>query len=518
MGSNLEQVAPQAKAILYNCLEVVQASRAALYVSVQGRPYELVTQYGFREGLPQVLPDKHPIVERLILAKAPFFVNGLRSEPKFANILFESGSDRIAVAPILFHGQLLGFIDMRDKSGGKPFTQEDLTKSAAILKDIFELLSSRNVFGGGVKSVRQQKAIRSEARLLERAKKIVDQTITNDSRIGNVLTEEEIRPVEVALQTIATLPGVVLAAFSAFGHLGNVQPIVADGPLEDDALAAFERKLVSWLERHGAQIPKVAGRTKVIKADAASGRPVTAARLATILSAPVKIGLMKGLVLSVAFDAPPDAEIQKKLAAYLEQIQLTLNQSISHQAKRRMIQKSADYLLEPDFDEFPELVDHSRRVSSLADQIARAMELSEETIETVRIAGLVHDVGMRKLKYDEIYTKEELTEEELELARQHPLVGAALVARSPLGPDIARIVLYHQECYDGSGYPEGLRGDQIPLESRILGVCEAFVAMTTSTYQPAMPESAAVLQVERNSGSQFDPNVVNALVKLLDHR
>lgn len=518
MTDALGQVAPQAKAIVYNCLEELQASKAALYVSVQGNPYRLMAQYGFRNGLPEELPDRHPIIDRLILSKAPFFINGVGTDPRFARVLFDADSDRIAVAPIFFKGQLLGFLDMRDKSGGKPFTEEDLKKSKSILREIFELLSSRNVFGGGVRSAKEQKQIQSEARLLEQAQKVVEQEILKDDRLENVLTEGEIQPVQVGLQTITALPGVVLAAFSAFGHLGNVQPIVADGPLEPDALEKLEEKLINWLERQGEQVPRESSRTNVIIAEGGSGRPINAARLASILSAPVKIPNMKGLVLSVGFERSPDQEMQQKLASYLDQIRLTVQQSISHQARRSMMQKAADNLLQPDFDEYPALVDHSRRVSSLAEQLAHRMELEPDRVEMVRLAGLVHDVGMRKLKYDELYSKAELTDEEHALLKQHSVVGAALVARSPLGSEIAKMVLYHQECWDGTGYPEGLRGEQIPLEARILGLCEAFIAMTTSTYQPAMPESTAILQVERNAGSQFDPRVARELVAMFDQR
>ena len=518
MEDPLRKLEPRLKKALYRALETIRASKAALYLSRQGQPYELITYYGFQNGLVRKISGNHPIPARLILTRAPFFVNGASTDPKLAETLYETDSQMIMVAPLFVKGQLIGFIDMRDKSGAKQFTEEDLEQTKPIIQGFFELFAAERLFGmkSATPADEQEKPKIDFRRILETAEQTVNRAIHQKVSLGPLLTEEEIRPVETGLQTILSLPGTVLAAFSAFGHLGNVQPVAVVGPLTDDAVEKFEEKLRSWLSRQGVAIPAEPSRTRLSFPDGRSGAPVNAARLNTILSAPVKVENMSGLVLSVGFESPPDRETQQRLTAYLDQIQQTIVHSISHHAVRSMRQIAAERLLEPDFSQYPELVDHSRRVSDLADRFATHLGMSSSEVEAIRLAGYVHDVGMRVFDYGTLYRKSELTDPELDLMRKHPVVSAALIARSALGPHIAEIVLFHHERPDGTGYPEGLKGEEIPRPSRILAICEAFVAMTEPNgYQPAMPESTALTQIERLGGSQFDRELVSSFLDMV---
>lgn len=514
----LRQLEPRLKKILYKCLETIRASKAALYLSTAGKPYELVTQYGFRNGVVRKIVGNHPIPARLILTKSPFFVNGIQTDPRFAEILYESNSEMILATPLFAKGQLIGFIDMRDKSGSKPFGSEDIEQSGEIVQAFFELFAAERLFGLRSPTATEEAAKpRTDLKqIVETAQQVVNRNIHEHKSFGVLLTEQEIKPVETALQTILTLPGSVLAAFSAYGHLGNVQPVAVTGPLTDDAIQKLDEKLKAWLSRQNIPIPEEPSRTRISYAGGADSPPINAGRLNTLLSAPVTVEGMKGLVLSVGFEALPDRETQQKLATYLEQIQQTILHSISHHSLSSMRQRSAERLLEPDFKQYPELLDHSRRVSDIAERFAHHLGLSPSETEEIRIAAHVHDVGMRLLDYENLYRKAELTEAEIALIRKHPVISAALIARSALGPDIARIVLYHHERPDGTGYPEGLRGEQIPKASRILGLCEAFIAMTDPKgYQPPMPESSAIMQIERSAGSQFDRELALKFVEML---
>ncbi len=517
MEDPLRQLEPRLKKVLYRSLETIRASKAALYLSRQGKPYELITQYGFQNNLVRKIAGNHPIPSRLILTKAPFYVNG-KTDPKLLETLYETDSNAILVAPIFVKGQLIGFIDLRDKSGNKPFTEEDIEQTKQIVQGFFELFAAERLFGmKSVTPTEDDPEPKSDfKRIIEQAEQTVNRAIHQKVSLGPLLTEEEIRPVETGLHTILTLPGTVLAAFSAFGHLGNVQPVAVTGPLTEDAAAKLEEKLRNWLSRQGVDIPAEPSRTRVSLPEGKSNPPVNAARLNTILSAPVKVENMTGLVLSVGFEAPPDRETQQKLTTYLDQIQQTILHSISHHAARSMKQIAAERLLEPDFNQYPELVDHSRRVSDLADRFAMFIGLTPSEAESIRVAGFVHDVGMRLLDYETLYRKSDLTESEIALVRKHPVISAALIARSALGPHIAEIVLYHHERPDGTGYPEGLKGEEIPRASRILGICEAFVAMTEPNgYQPAMPESSAITQIQRLAGSQFDKDLAASFIEML---
>lgn len=160
---------------------------------------------------------------------------------------------------------------------------------------------------------------------------------------------------------------------------------------------------------------------------------------------------------------------------------------------------------------------HSAQVASLGKSTARQLDCSEQDIQTVHWAALLHDVG--KLGVPErILTKAgPLTEKEWLLIKLHPTVGANMVQMSDSMAHVAPVIYAHQERYDGSGYPEGLRGDEIPLGARILAVVDAYEAMTNDRYyrKARLPEEA-LTELRRNVGGHFDPQVVQAFLNVIN--
>jgi diguanylate cyclase (GGDEF)-like protein/putative nucleotidyltransferase with HDIG domain len=162
----------------------------------------------------------------------------------------------------------------------------------------------------------------------------------------------------------------------------------------------------------------------------------------------------------------------------------------------------------------PDTVSHSLYVTNLTVEIARALALDDARLDDLRTAARLHDIGKLGVP-DAILNKPgRLDANEFRIIQTHPLVGAELLAGWGLaGP--ATIVLQHHERLDGSGYPAGLRGDEISIESRIIHAADAYVAMTRDRpYREAMTQDDAIAELERHSGTQFDPDVVAALVAL----
>lgn len=159
---------------------------------------------------------------------------------------------------------------------------------------------------------------------------------------------------------------------------------------------------------------------------------------------------------------------------------------------------------------------HSERVSRYARAIAESMELPMREIEKIEIAAILHDVGkIGSIYHDLIRKPSKLTPEEYKIIQKHPVWSEELVSHvSFLRGDIQRIIRHHHETYAGTGYPDGIEGDDIPLGSRIIMVADAYDAMTSDRpYRKALTHEQALEELERFSGYQFDPTIVAIVVK-----
>jgi diguanylate cyclase (GGDEF)-like protein len=153
---------------------------------------------------------------------------------------------------------------------------------------------------------------------------------------------------------------------------------------------------------------------------------------------------------------------------------------------------------------------HSERVGELSARIARRLGIDEPQIELTRLAGSLHDLGKLAIPEEILRKPGALNESERLVLQRHPQIGYRMLESLGVEP-IAEWVLHHHERWDGSGYPDGLRAEQIPLGARIIFVADAFDAMTSErVYRKPLSERDAVAELERCAGSQFDPTVVDA--------
>jgi putative nucleotidyltransferase with HDIG domain len=160
---------------------------------------------------------------------------------------------------------------------------------------------------------------------------------------------------------------------------------------------------------------------------------------------------------------------------------------------------------------------HSERVTRYALEMAKEMGLSDHSIKMTRYAGLLHDIGKIGIPDSILHKRQKLTDEDWEAIRSHPLFGDSILGPLKFLQEAQAIVLRHHECYDGSGYPGQLNGDEIPLEARIIAVADAYDAMTSDRpYRQAMDHQTAMGEVKKASGCQFDPVVVNAFLSVVD--
>ena len=160
--------------------------------------------------------------------------------------------------------------------------------------------------------------------------------------------------------------------------------------------------------------------------------------------------------------------------------------------------------------------EHSIRVSRYAENLSRELLMSEEEAKTIRYAALLHDVGMVGVGSTTLWKKGKLSGEEYVVIKRHCNIGVKIVKQTKLFEKELPLILYHHERYDGKGYPHKLKGETIPFGARILAVVEAYDAMMNNTaYRKAYSEEDAANELREGSGTQFDPLMVAAFIKII---
>ena len=167
----------------------------------------------------------------------------------------------------------------------------------------------------------------------------------------------------------------------------------------------------------------------------------------------------------------------------------------------------------------PYSIGHLQRVSKLAMAIAQEMKLPQDKIEGIKIASLVHDIGKVNLPSEIVRKPGKLIEVEFNLIKSHPKISYDLLKRIDFPWPIAEIIFQHQEKINGSGYPRGLKGDEICIEAKILGVANVVEAMSSyRSYRPALIIDEALNEIDKNKNIIFDPEVVDACIKLFKEK
>lgn len=155
---------------------------------------------------------------------------------------------------------------------------------------------------------------------------------------------------------------------------------------------------------------------------------------------------------------------------------------------------------------------HSQRVAEISTYIAYELGLTQKEIDTIHYGALLHDIGKIGVPETILNKKGRLTDDEFFAIKKHPVIGTNILRSIEFLEDALNIVRFHHERYDGTGYPEGLKGEGIPLAARIVGVADSWDAMTSNrSYRKALPFSIAIQEIEKNTGTQFDPFVIKAL-------
>ena len=159
---------------------------------------------------------------------------------------------------------------------------------------------------------------------------------------------------------------------------------------------------------------------------------------------------------------------------------------------------------------------HSKRVSRICQANAEKMDLDQNTINQMKVVGLMHDIGKIGVGEEILNKKGSLTSTERVDVERHPEIGWRLLSSTNEFSEIAQFVIHHHEKWDGSGYPDGLKGEAIQIEARIIAVAEAYAAITSeSSFDKKHTPKEAIEELKRCSGTHFDPKVVQAFNELV---
>jgi putative nucleotidyltransferase with HDIG domain/PAS domain S-box-containing protein len=211
-------------------------------------------------------------------------------------------------------------------------------------------------------------------------------------------------------------------------------------------------------------------------------------------------------VLSIMHDITERKRNEEELKQSSERLRKAMNGTINSMA---YIAEARD----------PYTAGHQQRVARLATAIARELNISEEKVEGIRVAGILHDIGKISVPAEILSKPGCLRKNEFNLVKDHSEVGYTLLKAIDFSQPVAQIVLQHHERMDGSGYPNGLTGDNIMLEARIMGIADVIESMSSHRpYRPAYNIDKALLEIVMQKGILYDAQIVDACVRLFNEK
>jgi len=332
------------------------------------------------------------------------------------------------------------------------------------------------------------------------------------------LSLREIELAKTYLQLCLHFPEIEVAAICQILPASLNVTLASRRPLDTEVQPALVENLEKIFLRSAPAFPMPGERTFTpLDLPLASHRSIKRAEIGAIQSSVLVSGPEGLAAFSLLYRHGPTPEGREGLRSVHAILKSALADLRSEARYREAYRGLVNRLIEPGLKKRTGLKTHSFNVGRMARKFAGFLALGAVEVEQITVAGILHDVGMAELNYDELYGKRSLTEEETQLLRLHPRVGAHLVEEVGWPYPIAPLIRHHHERWDGAGYPEGLRGSQIPFGSRLIHLCEAFDAMTSpASYRAVLTEVQVLDILVSKAGTQFDPDLAAAFRRMLE--
>ncbi|GKX64979.1 HD domain-containing phosphohydrolase [Inconstantimicrobium mannanitabidum] len=279
------------------------------------------------------------------------------------------------------------------------------------------------------------------------------------------------------------------------------------------------RKVVEVMKngcREGDILARLAGDEFVILS------PKTEAFEAEQIVKDIKALALKEKVRSVDISVSLGYETKNNIGQKIEEV---LKKAEDHMYRKKLLEsptmrgKTVNAIITALHEKNKREEQHSHRTSELCESMGQVLGLPEDEIEELKTAGLLHDIGKIAIEENILNKEARLTEEEMQQIMKHPEIGYRILSTVNELSELAEYVLAHHERWDGTGYPKGLKGDRIPLQSRIIAIADSYDAMISKrSYRDALPEEVAINELKLNSGKKFDPKLTRIFIEKVLHK
>lgn len=223
---------------------------------------------------------------------------------------------------------------------------------------------------------------------------------------------------------------------------------------------------------------------------------------------------IEAINLSISFGCGTKHRKEENIQEVFKKAEDTMYQNKLYQSAS-MRSQAIEIIINTLYEKSQREMHHSKRVSAICAEIASKMNFDQDHINQMKIAGLLHDIGKMGISEEILNKAGKLTDEEWKQMKRHSEIGYRILSSANEFSEIANYILEHQEKWDGSGYPNGLKGKEISLEARIIAIADAYDAMTSDrTYRKKMNVNEAIEEIQRYTGIQFDPEIVEIFVQI----
>jgi len=495
--------------LLYRCLEDLGSTKAALYLAAPGaHAFQLASHYGWPRACPPPphLDPSDPLILMVQRERRSFALNQGADYPEL--LAFNQGRQdpHYFIAPIYDRGEWIGLLLQRDLNRGETYSLEHHEPpTQAICQELVQALRAFSAKAAAPAAGPAGPVAAGRAPLAAEPIRLP---------APPAFPEQRSFFWEAARLLCQVVPAGAVALW--IHDPAEPRPVLTYSPLP--LAPALEQQVLSLAT---TQLPhrRAPGLQVLAKSGSFDRKPILGPfRTLLPILLEVPYGEADLLMVFRVEDTPFMAHEQDYIRGVGRLLGLFLEEGRIHQRYHQSFLSVSHRILASAGERAPSIRAQSLNTAELSRSLARRLELSSQEVEAVTISAILHDVGTLLLDR-RILDKPTLSAEDMEKVQTHPILAGTFLKDFHFPFDVLRIIRHHHERWDGKGYPDGIAGETIPIESRIIRLVESFQVMTSGTsYRAAKPVAAALDELRRLSGTHFDPHLANEFIQMVEQQ